>query len=421
MRCEAERSVTSKLISVFFAFVLGTLYAAFLGLITFPLRASLISWPIWIILFCCLFWKFKLAWISGFLAVLPLTILSAEVARSIRQPPEYAFQLISLDRSHYTPGARVLNQKYVAADSDHKESAVKELYIGADGFRADPETGRGNPAQCHEALIGDSMIYGSGLPYSDTLGPVLERMNVRACVFGVPGNSPVDYLATLSFVADRIDDGARLAIYVYVYNDFVSMRKYMERSVRGFSPLLTWLTRVVDYYDDWRRTTFVQGYLRGMSVTHAEPLRLFRLKLGDSREIKVYWPHDPAQYPGGPALKLEEKATFQFFLKRLREIVANRSWRVSIVFIPDNEEMLANLARPSASFQDMDPRRVEALKTCLALWSDCHDLTRYLYDRTIAAGQSPYLLQDRHFSVFGNQVLAEHFVTMGQVSLAHAR
>jgi hypothetical protein len=105
----------------------------------------------------------------------------------------------------------------------------------------------------------------------------------------------------------------------------------------------------------------------------------------------------------------------------LREIVANRSWRVSIVFIPDNEEMLANLARPSASFQDMDPRRVEALKTCLALWSDCHDLTRYLYDRTIAAGQSPYLLQDRHFSVFGNQVLAEHFVTMGQVSLAQAR
>ena len=35
------------------------------------------------------------------------------------------------------------------------------------------------------------MIYGSGLPYSDSLRPVLAAMGSDACVFGVTGNAPV--------------------------------------------------------------------------------------------------------------------------------------------------------------------------------------------------------------------------------------
>jgi hypothetical protein len=47
------------------ALFLGTLYAGCVGLVTYPLRASLLSWPIWIILFWGLFWKFDLIRFSG--------------------------------------------------------------------------------------------------------------------------------------------------------------------------------------------------------------------------------------------------------------------------------------------------------------------------------------------------------------------
>jgi len=353
--------------------------------------------------------------------ILPVFILSFEVTRTILQPPQYAYQLISLDRSHYTPRTRVLNRAYAATtDSTVTKSDVRELYIGEDGFRADPETGRGNPARCHEILIGDSMIYGSGLPYSDTLRPVLARMNVDACVFGVTGNSPVDYLATLNYVQDRIDDGAHIAIYVYVYNDFVSLTKYVERKTRELSPAFAQLTGLINYYDDWRRATFIQTLLRGVTATPKPTARLWHMRIGDTKEIKIYWPHDPSQYPPERPINQAKRATFQFFLQQLRELVAARPWRVSIVFIPDNEELLANLAHPSSTFRDLDPRRVEGLKICATLWPDCHDLTPYLYKRVAAEGQNPYLLMDRHLSRFGNHILAEHYMSMDKLRMSQS-
>jgi hypothetical protein len=402
------------------AFLLGTLYAGFIGLFTFPLRASLISWPIWFILFWFLLWKFNLLRFAGVLAVLPLSILSFEITRTIIQPPTYAFQLISLDRSHYTPHARVRNRDSVPSAPEVVASAVSEILIGEDGFRADPETGRGNPARCHEVLIGDSMIYGSGLPYSDTLRPVLERMDVNACVFGVTGNSPVDYLATLEYVKDRIEDHAHIAIYVYAYNDFVSLTKYLERGIRGSSPYFIKLTGLINYYDNWRRTTFIQALLRESTATPKPAARLWHLRIGKTKEIRVYWPHDPSRFQLASPLSREQGATFQFFLRQLRESVAHRLWRVSIVFIPDNEEMLANLAHPSSTFRDLDLRRVEALKICAALWSDCDDLTPYLFQRVITEGQSPYLLKDRHLSRFGNQILAEHYMSMDKLLMTQS-
>jgi hypothetical protein len=416
--------VTSKLkllLTSTVAFLLGTLYAGSFGLISHPLRACLIAWPIWIVLFWFLLWRFNLIRKSGFLAALPMTILGLEITRSIHQPPQYAFQLISLDRSHYTPRTRVPNRNSVAIHSDITESAVKELYIGEDGFRADPETERGNPARCHDVLIGDSMIHGLGLPYRDTLRPVLERMNVNACVFGVAGNSPVDYLSTLNYVRDRIDDGAHIAIYLYTYNDFISLVKYVERTTRGLSPSFVRLAGVINYYDDWRRTTFVYGLLKKSATAPQSALRAWRLRMGGGKEIEVYWDHDPSHYQAAPPLTREQRATFLFFLQQLRNSVANRPWKVSIVFIPDNEEMLANLARPSSTFQDMDPRRIEALKICAERWSDCRDLTPYLFERTIAERQSPYLLKDRHFSLFGNRVLAEHYESMRKLRLAQSQ
>jgi hypothetical protein len=402
------------LLTFLVALVLGTLYAGLLGLVTYPLRATLISWPIWIILFCLPLRKFNLVRVSGYLALVPLLIFIFEIARTTRQPPIYAFQLLSLDRSHFTPGARVINRKPTPTDLEITPSSVSETLIGEDGFRADPKTGRGNPPRCQNVLIGDSMIYGSGLSYSDTLRPVLAAMGTDTCVFGVTGNAPVDYLATLDYVKDRIEKGAHIAIYICVYNDFVSLRKYLERSTRRLSAYFIRLTGLINYYDEWRRTTFIQGLLRKATAPPKRPIRPWRLKISETKEIEVYWPYDPSHYRSQPPLDPEQRATFQFFLQRLRELVAYQPWRVSIVFIPDNDEMLANLAHPSSNFQDLDSRRVEALKMCAALWFDCHDLSPYLFKRTIAEGQNPFLLKDRHFSLFGNRVVAEHYTSIAK-------
>jgi hypothetical protein len=117
---------------------------------------------------------------------------------------------------------------------------------------------------------------------------------------------------------------------------------------------------------------------------------------------------------GSDAVCREQRATFKFFLQRLRLLVANRPWQVSIVFIPDNDEMLANLANSSAIFQDLDPRRVEALKICKAHSFHCRDLTAYLYGRVVAEGQNPYLPEDRYFSLFGNQIVAKHYASIAK-------
>jgi len=176
------------------ALLSGTLYAGLIGLITYPLRASLISWPIWVGLFWIVLWRFKLVRYAGYFAVLPLSILTFEFVRTISHPPIYAFQYMSLDRSHYTPAIHVKNGgNSLSQNGDGKERNVTTIQLGEDGFRADPETGKGNPMRCREVLIGDSMIYGSGLPYSDTLRPVLAEMGVDACVFGVTGNSPIPF------------------------------------------------------------------------------------------------------------------------------------------------------------------------------------------------------------------------------------
>jgi hypothetical protein len=397
------------------AALLGTLYAGLVGLVTYPLRASLISWPVWIGLFWIVLWRFKLVRYAVYFAILPLSILTFEFVRTISHPPLYAFQVMALDRSHYTPGTHVAKKNNsLLLKADGKEGNVTVIHIGEDGFRADPETGIGNPVRCREVLIGDSMIYGSGLPYSGTLRPVLAKLGVDACVFGVTGNSPIDYLATLKFVQDRIDSDAHIAIYVYVYNDFVSLNKYMERWLRGISPSFSVITGLINYYDDWRRTTFIQALLRRSTVAPKTGAPLWHLKIREAEEIKVYWPHDPSHYEPAPPLNREQRATFKLFLQRLRLLVANRSWRVSIVFIPDNDEILTNLAHSPSTFQDLDPRRVEALKICKAHSFHCRDLTAYLYGHVVAEGQNPYLPEDRHFSLFGNRIVAEHYASIAK-------
>ena len=71
--------------------------------------------------------------------------------------------------------------------------------------------------------------------------------------------------------------------------------------------------------------------------------------------------------------------------------------------------MMANIAHRPTNYEDLDPRRVEGLMICKELWNDCQDLSPYLYKRAISEGKSPYIDGNRHFSLFGNRILAEHY------------
>ena len=149
-------------------------------------------------------------------------------------------------------------------------------------------------------------------------------------------------------------------------------------------------------------------------TTPKPPAQLWHVKIG-ARKIKVYWPHDPTRFQTVRPLTGEQRKTFELFLERLKELKNGRHWRVSVVFIPDNEELFANLANSDSSFHDLDPRRLEALRICRAVLGACEDLAPYLFERVVAQGKNPFLTSDRHFSLFGNQIVAQHYVAITRV------
>jgi hypothetical protein len=151
---------------------MGTLYSVLVGLLAGPLRASIIAWPILTLLFLFAFCKYHLARYAGFMAILPASLLIFEIVWGHSHPGMIADKYLALDRSHYLPGYRAKFDEGSGIEPGAFGRGVKETFIGPDGFRADPDTGRGNPERCQLVLIGDSMIYGSGLPYQQTLGPV---------------------------------------------------------------------------------------------------------------------------------------------------------------------------------------------------------------------------------------------------------
>ena len=125
------------LLSVF----MGTLYAGLVGLISKSLAGPLISWPIWIGIFWFAFSRFALLRYTGFMAVLPVSLLAFEAIWSIRYPGMNADRHRSFDRSHYTPGLRV------AAKFDDSSEGVKEILIGSDGFQTSTRKPGLNPCR----------------------------------------------------------------------------------------------------------------------------------------------------------------------------------------------------------------------------------------------------------------------------------
>ncbi len=400
--------VFTKRLGVFLlSLLMGTLYAGLVGLIARSLAGPLISWPIWIGLFWVTFSKLNVLRFAGFIAVLPLSLHLFEIIRSVRHPGMNADMVRSLDRAHYTPGYRVKNPKL--KDS---VNGPKEIFIGKDGFRADPETGRGNPERCQFVLTGDSMIYGTGLAYPFTFGPVLDAMGVRACVFGVTGNSPVDYLSTLKYVADRIDPGSSVAIYVYAGNDFIGLNNFMKRGIlvasKPFEKLFEWAF----YYDRWRQATWTYPHFHGWRSP--PPVKLYQIEIAKGEPIKILRDRDPAIYEEPKSLSARQRAAFSFFLNGLDDLVKDHPWRASVVILPQDSEIYANLARRSPSFEDLDPRRAEGLRMCKRFSFQCEDIARFIYERTLAAGRSPYLEDDEHLSPFGVRIVAEHFVALSK-------
>ena len=395
--------------------LLALLYSALIGLISGNLRGAFIAFPIWIVLLCFVFWKWNLLRFSGYLAVVPVTILAFEIFRTLIHPPIYAHDYKVLDRSHFKPGVRLsMPEHFDRIRDDQAWGGVKEILIGKHGFRADPDTGLGNPWRCNLVLIGDSMIYGSGLAYSDTLRPVLGAMGADACVFGVSGNTPLGYLATLRYVGQRIEKDGHIAIYLYAYNDFLTLSKYLTRRGRALSSSFVRLSKLMILFDEWRQTTYTYGLFRQESTRRKRPPPLWRLKIGEGKTLEFYYPRNPAVYVPPPRLSMQQNATLRFFFDGLREVVGNRPWRVSVVIIPDNPEMMVNFAKQAPTFQDLDQRRMDALKICRELWSSCEDLGPYLHKRTMEEGKNPYFIDNRHFSAFGTRLVAEHYVAVAK-------
>jgi hypothetical protein len=390
--------------------LVGTLYALLVGLISRLLVPAFISWPIWVVIFWFVFQKLRWLRFAGFFAVVPVSLLAFELVWSALNPGMIADRHLRVDRSHYTPGFRAVRASGEDPAPDYYGRGLKEVLIGKDGFRADPDTGEGNPERCRHVLVGDSMIYGSGLPYPLTLGPVLREMGVAACNLGVSGNSPIDYLATLRYAADRIERGAHVAVYIYAYNDFVSLHKYFRRGFLTWSGTFPRLFQSLVYFDNWRQTTFTYNFFRRERAERTPTL--WEYDVGKSQPVRLSSPDNPAEYAPPRPLNGRQRAALDVFLKDLSELARSRSWRVSIVIHPDYPEIFANLARKSRSFTDLDPRRAGGMEACKEFSFICEDISGYLYDRAVAEGRSPYFVDNRHFSAFGTRLLAEHYVQL---------
>jgi hypothetical protein len=399
--------------------VTGGLYAAVIGLFFSPFRAPMLAWPILTALFWFVFWKFKALRFVGFMWAFPVGLIGFELYWATSHPGMVAEQYMAPDRSHYIP-ARVRAAGTIHNEPDMFGAGLTEAYFGADGFRADPETGKGNPARCQFVLIGDSMVYGSGLPYRYTFGPVLEEMGIRACIFGVTGNSPVDYLATARHVADRIDAGAQVAFYLYAYNDFVHLNQFISRGVLSLSNRFTRLFAWAWAFDDWRRGTLTFARFAASPSTRdarrcpdcapSKHGKLWQYDVGKGVPIKVYYPHDPAQYEQPEALNSRQRAALHLFLDGVKDLARGRAWRVMVVIHPDDAEFYANLARRASVFVDLDPRRAEALKICKEYGFSCADISHHIYRRAVEEGKNPYFMNNRHFSIAGTRIVAESFV-----------
>ena len=364
------------------------MYAVVIGMMSSQPTAMLIAWPLQIGLYWWLFGKFKLTRFAGFILIPPVVLLGFQFYWSATHAYLVADRYVVADRSHYVPGTRVKSGAYNQTDPDAQDWSLAEVYIGVDGFRADPATGVGNPKTCRYVLIGDSMIYGSGLVYAATLGPTLKQLGLEACVFGVTGNSPADYLATLKFVAERVEPGALIAFYLYAYNDFVGLSKYATRRARGYAARFPRITERIQAFDIWRRSTIVHAWFH--SPRTARALKSWQYPVAGGKQIKISDASDPQKFAKPPPLNDNQKKALKFFFDGVSETAKGRNWRIVMLIHPDNSEIYANLAGGASALRDLDPRRADGLAMCKQTSFICGDLSSFLYERAYREGNTRF-------------------------------
>ena len=394
------------------AIVLGIAWAGLVGLLSERLRGPVIAFPV----FTVAFWFAFLAWgwlrFACFFAILPFSILGFEILETVIRPSLDVHQYVTLDRAHFLIGERIRMPEYHVTTAPGRAGwGENEVLIGPDGFRADPESGVGNPARCRWALIGDSVIFGSGLPYHETLGPTLKKIGLHACVFGVGGNGPVNYLATLRHIKERLEPGADVSIYL-TENDFLW-------TFHELSPARWWwaLADLVGYYEYWRRATFTYRLVNGKLAAPGAATQVWELKIGSGEPVKLL--SDPAAYVSPASLSPRQLRYLDFFFKSLLDLTKGQPWRVTVVILPSGREILANFALGNLQLRALDKPRLEALEMCQAAGLACGDFSAFLYARAIAEGKNPYFLDDKaHYSAFGTRVLAEHYREISKGLLA---
>lgn len=129
-----------------------------------------------------------------------------------------------------------------------------EVEINSRGFRG-PEPEPPRPGVRRIALVGDSMVFGNGVGWEDTLGVRLERrlaergVEARVLNCGVPGHNAQDAAALLG--PRVLPQAPDTVVYVFFSNDLEPTREWGEippeavlDSFHGFplgSALLEWL------------------------------------------------------------------------------------------------------------------------------------------------------------------------------------
>ncbi|HSF56919.1 MAG TPA: hypothetical protein VLD83_02510, partial [Candidatus Binatia bacterium] len=172
------------------------------------------------------------------------------------------------------------------------------------------------------------------------------------------------------------------------------------------------------YFDRWRQATWTYSLFRQRrAVPPPSPPQQQIAQIVKEEPIKPLDSRDASPYVTPKPLNRRHRFAFNFFLGRLNEFVRDRSWRVFILIHPDHLEIHANFAQRSSVFVDLDPRRGKALSMCEEFSFHCEDISRYIYERSAAAGKNPYFEHDRHFSAFGTRIVADHFVALTQRAL----
>jgi hypothetical protein len=194
------------------------------------------------------------------------------------------------------------------------------------------------------------------------------------------------------------------------YNDFVSLNKYFSRGFLSFSNWFRAPFELASYFDHWRQSTFIFQRFRGKRTPAAQTL--WEFDIGKTVPIQILYSRDPKNYPQPKKLNQRQRVALKFFFDRLTEISRGRGWRVSIVIHPDDAEIYANFAARAPRLNDLDPRRADALEICKEYTFSCVDISRFIYERSLAEGKNPYFINNRHFSIAGTRIIAEIFVTL---------